>query len=46
MHLPRIDEPTKEEVDSWHATYVRELRALFEEHKAQFGYQDRTLNLF
>mmetsp|Transcript_95143 Transcript_95143/g.307224 ORF Transcript_95143/g.307224 Transcript_95143/m.307224 type:complete len:339 (-) Transcript_95143:220-1236(-) len=46
LRLPRIEEPTAEQVQEWHARYVRELEALFEEHKAQFGYADRTLTLF
>ena len=46
LELPRIDEPSAAQVDEWHATYMRELEALFERHKAQFGYADRTLNFF
>jgi len=45
LHLPRIDEPTKEEVEKWHATYVSALRALYEEHKVQFGYSGRELQI-
>jgi hypothetical protein len=46
LQLPRIDDPTPEQVAEWHSTYISELLALFERHKAQFGYQDRTLQLF
>ena len=45
LHFPRIDEPTKEDVDKWHAIYVQELKALYDEHKAHFGYGDRELHL-
>jgi len=45
LHLPRIDAPTKEDVEKWHAIYVRELRSLYDEHKAQFGYADRELHI-
>ena len=46
LHLPRIDAPTKDDVDKWHAVYVRELRSLYDEHKAQFGYAERKLKLY
>ena len=37
LRLPRIEEPTAEQVDEWHAKYVTHLKALFDEHKAEFG---------
>ena len=46
LELPRVDEPTAEQVAEWHATYMRELEALFERHKAQFGYADRKLRFY
>ena len=46
LHLPKIDEPTNEEVNEWHAIYMRELEALFERHKAQFGYAERKLTFY
>ena len=45
LHLPRIDEPSREDVDAWHAKYVAALKELYEEHKAQFGYGDRELQI-
>ena len=45
LHFPRIDAPTSADVEKWHATYVRELEALYEEHKAQFGYAGRKLQI-
>jgi hypothetical protein len=44
--LPRIDNPTQEQVDHWHGVYVEKLVDLFERNKARFGYADRTLNLY
>jgi len=32
--LPKIEEPTPEDVAKWHAVYVGELKALFDRHKA------------
>ena len=46
LELPRIDDPSKEDVERWHAAYMRALEQLFDEHKAQFGYGDRKLNFF
>lgn len=46
LRLPKIEDPTKEQVAEWHAIYMRELEGLFEEHKARFGYADRKLAFF
>jgi len=46
LKLPRIAEPTSEEVTKWQKIYIAELEALFEEHKEQFGYSDRKLKFF
>jgi hypothetical protein len=46
MELPRIDDPTPEQVNEWHAKYMAELEALFERHKAQFGYEKRKLEFY
>ena len=36
--LPKIDNPTREVVQEWHAKYMASLTALFEEHKeAAYG---------
>ena len=38
IDLPKIDNPTKEAVQEWHAKYMSSLTALFEEHKeAAYG---------
>ena len=46
IHLPQIDEPTKEDVDTWHAVYIEELEKVYDEHKSQFGFGDRNLKLY
>lgn len=38
-------EPTNEELDKAHALFVSELTALFDAHKEQLGYGDRTLEV-
>lgn len=38
LALPRIDEPTKEDVKKWHDAYIAALTKLFEDHKeAAYG---------
>ncbi|KAJ8600911.1 hypothetical protein CTAYLR_005058 [Chrysophaeum taylorii] len=43
IEFPKIESPTDADVDLWHTKYVTELVNLFETHKAQAGYGDRTL---
>ncbi len=38
-------EPTSEELDKGHTLFVKELTALFDEHKTRLGYGDRTLEV-
>ena len=45
LQLPRIEEPTKADVEHWHGRYIEELVALFDRHKSRFGYADRQLEL-
>lgn len=44
--LPKIAEPTQEQIDHWHRIYIEKLIDLFERNKAQFGYADRELELY
>jgi len=44
--LPKIAEPSQEEIDKWHAIYVERLVDLFERNKAKFGYGERELELY
>ncbi|EOD11289.1 hypothetical protein EMIHUDRAFT_452421 [Emiliania huxleyi CCMP1516] len=45
LQLPRIAEPTAEQVTAYHALYVEALTRLFDDHKARFGYADRRLEV-
>lgn len=40
MQVPRVEEPTAEQVDEWHGKYCEALQALFERHKGEFGGDD------
>ena len=46
LRLPRIEQPTDEDVARWHAAYVEALETMYDEHKAQFGFADRKLKIF
>ncbi|TFJ83941.1 hypothetical protein NSK_005036 [Nannochloropsis salina CCMP1776] len=46
IDLPRIADPTQEDIDKFHAIYIEKLTDLFERNKAAFGYPDRELHLF
>jgi hypothetical protein len=35
--LPRIEEPTREQVELYHGQYVRALQALFAKHRAAYA---------
>lgn len=43
IRVEKVANPTKEQVDTLHATYISELRELFETHKHQVGASDRQL---
>ena len=43
LDLPKIEEPADTDVETWHRTYIEALTSVFDTHKAQFGYADRTL---
>ena len=43
--LPRIDNPTPEDVQKYHSLYLQHLQQLFETHKVRFGYGDRQLEI-
>uniref|UniRef100_A0A7S2CE87 Acyltransferase n=1 Tax=Florenciella parvula TaxID=236787 RepID=A0A7S2CE87_9STRA len=46
IELPKIDEPTKEDVDKWHKTYCDALQVLFDKHKAEAGRADAVLEMW
>ncbi|XP_047620770.1 diacylglycerol O-acyltransferase 2-like protein 6 [Phacochoerus africanus] len=37
LPIPKIEKPTKETVDKYHALYISSLRKLFDQHKTQYG---------
>ena len=45
MKLPKIEQPTADDVAHWHGRYVAALQAIYDDHKARFGYGDRGLDL-
>lgn len=45
IQFPTISQPTNADVDEWHATYVKGLRALFDAKKAHAGYPDAVLEI-
>ena len=46
IRLPKIDNPSNEEIDKWHRLYIEKLQDLFNRNKAKFGYADRNLELY
>ncbi|KAL6944944.1 hypothetical protein ACO0QE_002386 [Hanseniaspora vineae] len=42
--IPKIEKYTQEDVDHYHALYVKELETVFEKNKKQFGYEDLNIN--
>ena len=45
IKFAQMDAPTKEDVDAAHAQFIAALTKLFDEHKAQYGYATRTLEV-
>mmetsp|Transcript_65894 Transcript_65894/g.157533 ORF Transcript_65894/g.157533 Transcript_65894/m.157533 type:complete len:397 (+) Transcript_65894:90-1280(+) len=45
VELPKIEEPSAEEVDHWHAKYIEALVQTFNENKAKVGKPDATLEV-
>ena len=45
VKLPKIEQPTADDVAHWHGRYVAALQAIYDDHKARFGYGDRELDL-
>ena len=42
--VPKIENYTQQDVDHYHALYVKELETIFNENKKQFGYEDLSIN--
>lgn len=45
IQLPKIEKPTKEDVDKYHALYVAGLRKVFDENKKDYATEDAMLEL-
>ncbi|GMI41838.1 hypothetical protein TrCOL_g3719 [Triparma columacea] len=45
IQLPKIEKPTKEDVDKYHALYVAGLRKVFDENKKDYATEDAILEL-
>jgi len=45
VQLPRIENPSEQEIRTWHQRYIAALTEVFETHKARFGYSDRKLEV-
>ncbi|KAH8052098.1 2-acylglycerol O-acyltransferase [Aureococcus anophagefferens] len=45
VKLPKIEQPTADDVAHWHGRYVAALQAIYDDHKARFGYGHRELDL-
>jgi len=46
IQLPKIANPSKEDVAKWHGVYVDALVRLFDRYKGDFGYGSRKLQIF
>lgn len=46
IEFPKVDNPSNEDVDKWHKTYVDALVALFEARKAEAGRPQAVLEVF
>jgi len=46
IDLPKIDEPTHDDIFHWHSVYVEGLKKLFEDNTDKYGYPDSKLEIF
>jgi hypothetical protein len=46
IELPKISEPTKDDVKKYHAMYIDGIQNLFDKHKAEAGRKDAVLEIF
>lgn len=44
--FPKIEEPTKEDVDKYHKVYMEKLVEMFENEKEAAGFGDRILEIY
>lgn len=41
--VPRVEDPSKEQIDKYHAIFVDELQKLFEKYKGLYGWENKKL---
>ncbi len=46
LQLPRLENPTRDEINEWHGRYLTALRTLFDAHKAECGKPDAELEIW
>ena len=42
ISVTKVDNPTPEELDDLHATYIERLKKLFEDHKSKYNVPEST----
>eukprot|EP01084_Bolivina_argentea_P094103 169175_1 len=45
IKIPKIENPTQDDIDKYHEVYCKELKALFDRNKFRFGMNDAELNM-
>jgi len=45
LQLPKIEDPSPEDVATWHENYKAAVERVFETHKHRFGYGDRKIEI-
>ena len=45
IQLPKLDHPTKDDVEKWHGAYIKSVETIYDTYKGRFGYDDRTLDI-
>ena len=46
IHLPKIESPTQQDIDHWHAIYVSEIKRIFDTYKSEAkGYENTELEI-
>ena len=44
--MPKITEPTKEDITKWHAEYLKQLVQVFDDNKVAAGVPDAVLEIW
>jgi diacylglycerol O-acyltransferase 2 len=43
IEVPKVENPSQEDIDKFHALFVERLVALFDKYKAAYGWPDKKL---